>query len=221
MPTVLITGASRGIGREFARQYEAGGWRVIATCRDPSKYDLAGEVYRLDVTDPDSVAALHRELKGEAIDLLINNAGIYGPRGLEFGSLDYDSWEEVLRTNVLGPMRVAEAIIDQVAASEKKKMVFISSKVGSIADNSSGGSYIYRSSKTALNMAVKSLSLDLSGKEVICLMLHPGWVQTDMGGASALIDAATSVAGMRAVIDRAGAADSGRFFNYDGNELPW
>lgn len=221
MPTVLITGASRGIGREFARQYEAGGWRVIATCRDPSKYDLEGEVYRLDVTDPDSVAALHRELKGEAIDLLINNAGIYGPRGLEFGSLDYDSWEEVLRTNVLGPMRVAEAIADQVAASEKKKMVFISSKVGSIADNSSGGSYIYRSSKTALNMAVKSLSLDLSGKEVICLMLHPGWVQTDMGGASALIDAATSVAGMRAVIDRAGAADSGRFFNYDGNELPW
>lgn len=221
MPTVLITGASRGIGREFARQYEAGGWRVIATCRDPSKYDLEGEVYRLDVTDPDSVAALHRELKGEAIDLLINNAGIYGPRGLEFGSLDYDSWEEVLRTNVLGPMRVAEAIIDQVAASEKKKMVFISSKVGSITDNSSGGSYIYRSSKTALNMAVKSLSLDLSGKEVICLMLHPGWVQTDMGGASALIDAATSVAGMRAVIDRAGAADSGRFFNYDGNELPW
>lgn len=174
MPTVLITGASRGIGREFARQYEAGGWRVIATCRDPSKYDLEGEVYRLDVTDPDSVAALHRELKGEAIDLLINNAGIYGPRGLEFGSLDYDSWEEVLRTNVLGPMRVAEAIIDQVAASEKKKMVFISSKVGSITDNSSGGSYIYRSSKTALNMAVKSLSLDLSGKGVITLLLHPG-----------------------------------------------
>ena len=185
MPTVLITGASRGIGREFARQYEAGGWRVIATCRDPSKYDLEGEVYRLDVTDPDSVAALHRELKGEAIDLLINNAGIYGPRGLEFGSLDYDSWEEVLRTNVLGPMRVAEAIADQLVASGKKKMVFISSKVGSIADNSSGGSYIYRSSKTALNMAVKSLSLDLSGKGVICLMLHPGWVQTDMGGASA------------------------------------
>lgn len=221
MPTVLITGASRGIGREFARQYEAGGWRVIATCRDPSKYDLEGEVYSLDVTDPDSVAALHRDLYGEDIDLLINNAGIYGPRGLEFGSLDYDAWEEVLRTNLLGAMRVAEAFAHHLAASEKKKMVFISSKVGSIADNSSGGSYIYRSSKTALNMAVKSLSLDLSGKGVICLMLHPGWVQTDMGGASALIDAATSVAGMRAVIDRASAADSGRFFNYDGNELPW
>ena len=221
MSTVLITGAGRGIGREFARQYEAGGWRVIATCRDPSKYDLEGEVYRLDVTDPGSVAALHRELNGEAIDLLINNAGTYGPRGVNFGSLDYGAWEEVLRTNVLGPMRVAEALAAQVAASEKKRMVFISSKVGSIADNSSGGSYIYRSSKTALNMAVKSLSLDLSGKGVICILLHPGWVQTDMGGASAPIDAATSVAGMRAVIDRAGAADSGRFFNYDGNELPW
>jgi NAD(P)-dependent dehydrogenase (short-subunit alcohol dehydrogenase family) len=221
MPTVLITGASRGIGREFARQYEAGGWRVIATCRDPSKYDLEGEVYSLDVTDPDSVAALHRDLYGEGIDLLINNAGIYGPRGLELGSLDYDAWEEVLRTNLLGAMRVAEAFAHHLAVSEKKKMVFISSKVGSIADNSSGGSYIYRSSKTALNMAVKSLSLDLSGKGVICLLLHPGWVQTDMGGESAPIDAATSVAGMRAVIDRADAADSGRFFNYDGNELPW
>lgn len=221
MPTVLITGVSRGIGREFARQYEAAGWRVIATCRDPSKYDLEGEVYPLDVTDPDSVAALHKELSGENIDLLINNAGIYGPRGLDFGNLDYAAWEEVLRTNLLGPIRMAEAFAHHLARSEKKKMVFISSKVGSIADNTSGGGYIYRSSKTALNMAVRSLSLDLSAKGVICLLLHPGWVKTDMGGASALVDAATSVAGMRGVIDRAGAAESGRFFNYDGKELPW
>jgi NAD(P)-dependent dehydrogenase (short-subunit alcohol dehydrogenase family) len=221
MPTVLITGASRGLGREFARQYEAGGWRVIATCRDPSKYDLEGEVYPLDVADPDSVAALHKELAGEDIDLLINNAGVYGPRGLDFGNLDYGAWEDVLRTNVLGPMRVAEAFAHHLSQSEKKTMVFISSKVASIADNTSGGSYIYRSSKTALNMAVKSLSLDLSDKGVICLLLHPGWVRTDMGGPSGLIDAATSVAGMREVIDRAGAAESGRFFNYDGSELPW
>ena len=221
MPTVLITGASRGIGREFARQYEAGGWRVIATFRDPSKFDLEGEVYPLDVTSPDSVTALHRELSGENIDLLINNAGIYGPRGLEFGGLDYDAWEEVLRTNVMGPIRVAEAFAHHLARSEKKKMVFISSKVGSIADNRSGGGYVYRSSKTALNMAVRSLSLDLSDKGVICLLLHPGWVRTDMGGPSGLIDVATSVAGMRDVIDRAGVAESGRFFNYDGSELPW
>jgi NAD(P)-dependent dehydrogenase (short-subunit alcohol dehydrogenase family) len=221
MPTVLITGASRGIGREFANQFAADGWRVIATCRDPGQYDGEGEAHALDVTDAASVAALGQAMAGEAIDLLINNAGMYGPRNLPFDELDYGAWEQVLRTNLMGPMRVAAALAGPVMASQKKKMVFISSKVGSISDNSSGGSYIYRSSKTALNMAVKSLSLDLSGKGVITLLLHPGWVQTDMGGSSAPIDAVTSVAGMRAVIDRADAADSGRFFNYDGNELPW
>ena len=221
MPTVLITGASRGIGSEFARKYAADGWRVIATCRDPNQYDGDAEVHALDVTDAASVAALGRAMAGEAVDLLINNAGIYGPRDLPFDALDYDAWEQVLRTNLMGPMWVAAALAGPVLASQKKKMVFISSKVGSIADNTSGGSYIYRSSKTALNMAVKSLSLDLSGKGLITLLLHPGWVQTDMGGASAPIDAVTSVTGMRAVIDRAGAAESGRFFNCDGNELPW
>lgn len=221
MPTVLITGASRGIGREFARQYEAGGWRVIATCRDPSKYDLEGEVFPLDVTDPASVAALHGELSGEAIDLLINNAGTYGPRGLALGEIDYDAWEEVLRTNVLGAMRVAEAFAHHVARSRLKKMAFLSSRMGSIADNTSGGGYIYRSSKAALNMAVRSLAIDLSEKDVICLLFHPGWVRTDMGGPSAQIDVASSVAGMRAIIDRAGTSDTGRFFNHDGAELPW
>lgn len=221
MPSVLITGASRGIGREFAARYADDGWRVIATCRNPGGYDGPGEVHPLDVADPASVAALGAAMAGGKIDLLINNAGIYGPRNLPYDGLDYDGWEQVLRTNVLGPMRVAAALAGPVLASEKKKMVFISSRMGSIGDNDSGGAYIYRSSKTALNMAVRSLSLDLSDKGVICLLLHPGWVRTDMGGASAQIDAAASVAGMRAVIDRAGAADNGRFFNYDGNELPW
>lgn len=221
MSTVLITGASRGIGGELARQYAADGWRVIATCRDPAQYDGEGEVHALDVTDGASVAALGKAMAGETIDLLINNAGAYGPRSLPFDALDYDAWGEVLRTNLMGPMRVAAALAGPVMASQQKKMVFISSKVGSITDNTSGGSYIYRSSKTALNMAVKSLSLDLSGKGVITLLLHPGWVQTDMGGTSALIDTVTSVTGMRAVIEGAGAADNGRFFNYDGTELPW
>jgi len=221
MPTVLITGASRGIGREFARQYEAGGWRVVATCRDPSKFDLEGEVYPLDVTDPASIAALHGELDGEGIDVLINNAGVHGPRNADFGAIDYGAWEDVLRVNLLGPLRVAEAFAGMVERSDLKKMVFISSRMGSIHDNTGGGEYIYRSSKTALNMAVRSLAVDLSGRGIICLLFHPGWVKTDMGGTSAPIDAATSVAGMRAVIDRADAADSGRFFNYDGNQLPW
>lgn len=221
MPTILITGASRGIGREFARQYEAGGWRVIATCRDPSKYDLEGEVYPLDVTDPASIAALHGELNGEGIDLLVNNAGVHGPRGCDFGGIDYDAWEAALRVNLLGPLRVAEAFATMVERSNLKRMVFISTRMGSIEDNTSGGEYIYRSSKAALNMAVKSLAIDLSGRGIICLLFHPGWVKTDMGGPSAPVDAATSVAGMRTVIDRAEAADSGRFFNYDGKRLPW
>ncbi|UCH73397.1 MAG: SDR family oxidoreductase [Rhodospirillales bacterium] len=221
MPTVLITGASRGIGREFARQYEAGGWRVIATCRDPAAYDLEGEVFRLDVTDPSGIAALRRELDGEGIDLLINNAGIHGPRDSHLGAIDYGAWEEVLATNVLGPIRVAEIFAELVERSNLKKMVFISSRMGSIGENTSGGSYIYRSSKAGLNMAVASLAIDLYGRGIVCLLFHPGWVRTDMGGASAPIDAATSVAGMRAVIDRARGADNGRFFNYDGKELPW
>lgn len=220
MPTIMITGASRGIGREFARQYEAGGWRVVATCRNPSQYDLEGEVYRLDVTDPASIAALHAELNGESIDLLVNNAGIFGPRGVTLGGIDYEAWEEVLRINVLGAVRVAEAFAPNVAGSEMKKMVFLSSRLGCIAE-SGGGEYIYRSSKAALNMAVRSLSVDLSAKGVICLLFHPGWVRTDMGGPSATTDVATSVAGMRAVIDRATTADSGRLFNYDGTALPW
>ncbi len=221
MPTALITGASRGIGREFARQYEDAGWRVVATCRDPSKSGLEGEVYPLDVTDPASIAALHAALDGEAVDLLINNAGIYGPRGTALGAIDYGAWEDVLRTNVLGAMRVAEAFAEAVAGSQLKKMVFISSKMGSIGDNKSGGGYIYRSSKTALNMAVTSLSVDLSGRGITCLLFHPGWVKTDMGGGSAPVDAAASVVGMRAVIDSASPVDSGRFFDFEGNQLPW
>jgi NAD(P)-dependent dehydrogenase (short-subunit alcohol dehydrogenase family) len=221
MPTVLITGASRGIGREFARQYGAEGWRVVATCRDPSKYGPDGEARRLDVADPASVDALRQEVGDEAIDVLVNNAGIYGPRGAGLGGIDYGAWEEVLRTNVLGPLRVAEALVDPVGRSAGKKMVFISSTMGSIGNNTSGGGYIYSSSKAALNMAVASLSVDLSGRNIICLLFHPGWVSTDMGGASAPVDAATSVAGMRAVIDGATVADSGGFFDYNGHRLPW
>lgn len=221
MPTVLITGANRGIGHEFARQYAAAGWRVLATCRQPAQYVGAGEVHPLDVTSAGSVAALSEKLAGETIDLLINNAGIYGPRGSELAAVEFDAWENVLRTNLLGPVRVARAFAGQVARSPEKKIVFITSKMGSIAENDSGGNYIYRTSKTALNMAVKSLSIDLRDQGVTCILFHPGWVRTAMGGPSALIDVETSVTGMRATIERAYSADSGGFFNYDGRKLPW
>lgn len=231
MPTVLITGANRGIGLEFARQYAAEGWRVFASCRAPAEAReldaLAGDsdgaisVHPLDVGDPTSVAGAARVLAGEAIDLLVNNAGLSGPRGIGFGDIDYEAWEEVLRVNVLGPLRVAEAFVDQVARSDGRKIVALSSRMGSIADNSGGGGYIYRSSKAALNAAMRSLALDLAGRGIACCVFHPGWVKTRMGGPSAAIDVGTSVAGMRKVIAGLSATASGRFFNYDGAEIPW
>jgi NAD(P)-dependent dehydrogenase (short-subunit alcohol dehydrogenase family) len=226
MPTVLITGANRGIGLEFARSFAADGWTVHACCRQPDKAPglkaLAGEVavHRLDVTDGLQVAGLARELADQPIDLLLNNAGIYGPR-TGFGETDYDAWAPVFRVNTMAPLRMAERFVAQVARSERRLIVNISSRMGSIGDNAGGGGYIYRSSKAALNMVVKSLSVDLAGRGIAVVAFHPGWVRTDMGGHEAAIAAAESVAGMRAVIERLGPADNGKFFNYDGAEIPW
>ncbi|MDJ0950803.1 MAG: SDR family oxidoreductase [Alphaproteobacteria bacterium] len=227
MPTVLITGANRGIGLEFARQYAADGWRVLAACRDPeAAADLKavdGEVsvHRLDVTEPDEIAALAGEIGGAPIDLLLNNAGVYGPRSSPLGGIDYDAWAETLRVNALAPMRIVEAFVDNVAESAQKKIVAITSKMGSMASNTTGGAYIYRSSKAALNAATRSLTLDLARREISVLLLHPGWVRTDMGGTSADVGVEESVTGMRRVIDRLDGSLSGRFFNYDGSEIPW
>ncbi|MCZ6859745.1 MAG: SDR family oxidoreductase [Alphaproteobacteria bacterium] len=224
---VLITGAGRGIGLELARQYAADGWRVRATCRDTKGASALEGVYgdvlihRLDVTEGVQVAALARDLKGEPIDLLINNAGMTGARDRSFGNLDYDIWEEVFRVNALAPVRVAEALVDLVAASERKLIVSISSRMGSIDANNDGGSYSYRSSKAALNAAMKSLSIDLAGREIMVVVFHPGWVRTDMGGKSASLSAKQSAEEMRAVIDRLTLSDSGRFLNYDGTDIPW
>ena len=220
MPSVLITGASRGLGREFVRQYENAGWRVIATCRDPAGTDLACERHALDVTDPASVDAVGRALSGESIDVLINNAGIYGPRDYGPDSIPYDEWEHVLRTNLLAPMRVASALMAPVARSDRKLMVFLSSIMGSIGGGG-GGQYIYRSSKAALNAAVSAFAKDIRAANVGCLLLHPGWVQTDMGGPSAAIDAETSVTGMRQVIEDWSIGDTGAFLDYAGEPIPW
>ena len=221
MPTVLITGASRGIGRGFAERFGEAGWRVISTCRDPSSAGLDGEVHSLDVTDPDSVQALSVALAGEPIDLLLNNAGIYGPRTYGLGDIDFDAWAEVLSIDALAPIRVAAALADNVAASDRKLMVFISSVMGSIAQTGSSDGMIYRSSKACLNAAVNVLGNGLRSRGVACVLFHPGWVRTDMGGPTAAIDTKTSVRGMFNVIDRLKPADNGRFINYDGSEIPW
>lgn len=226
MPTVLVTGANRGLGLEFARQYAADGWHVIATCRAPEQASelqvLSNiEVKALDVTDFDAVEQLARDLDGVTIDVLLNNAGIYGPKGCGLGDIDFDAWEDVLRTNVLAPMRVAQCFVPHVARSEKRCIATLSSKMGSMADNSSGGSYIYRSSKAGLNAVMKSLAHDLTPQGITSIILHPGWVRTDMGGANGLIEAPESVRGLRRVIGEASLQSSGCFFNYDGSEIPW
>ncbi|MDH3474704.1 MAG: SDR family oxidoreductase, partial [Rhodospirillales bacterium] len=155
-----------------------------------------------------------------AVDLLINNAGVYGPRD-DTKKVAFDRWGEVFEVNTIAPLRVAQRFLEQVARSERKLIVNISSRMGSIGDNTGGGEYIYRSSKAALNMVVKSLSVDLAGRGVTVVAFHPGWVQTDMGGPSAVITPEESVAGMRAVIEGLTPADTGRFLNYDGSEIPW
>jgi NAD(P)-dependent dehydrogenase (short-subunit alcohol dehydrogenase family) len=227
MPTCLITGANRGLGLEFAKQYAADDWKVIATCRKPDEADalaaLEGDIqiYPLDVTDFARVEQLARKLHGEPIDLLINNAGIYGPRVVPYNSVDYATWCEVLRANTMAPLKISAAFLDHLSKGRQYKIVTISSKMGSIADNTSGGVYIYRSSKAALNAVMKSLAIDLRDQGFIVVVLNPGWVRTDMGGPGASIDSFESVAGMRDVIGNLRIEDSGRFLHYDGSEIPW
>ena len=228
MATVLITGANRGIGLEFARQYAADGWTVIATCRNPiAPGELATipgdiQVHGLDVTDFRQVDRLAGELAGTAIDLLLNNAGIYGGRTTEWDEIDFADWEKVFRVNTMAPVKVAGAFLTQVAASEGRKIATLSSVLSSIAESSAtSASYAYRTTKAAVNMAMHLFALEVRPLNVCSLLLHPGWVQTDMGGPQAAIDVRASVTGLRRVIAGAGMAESGRLFAYDGREIPW
>ncbi|MFZ2169592.1 MAG: SDR family oxidoreductase [Methylococcaceae bacterium] len=226
MATVLITGASRGLGLEFCKQYAAEGWQVLACCRNP---ETAGKltgtpqvrVFPLDVSDFSQIDKLAAELQDTAIDVLINNAGIYGGPHHGFGHLDYAAWTQTFTVNTQAPVKMAEAFLPHLLHGDKKLLVSISSQMGSIADNSSGGSILYRTSKAALNAAMKSLAIDLKEQGIGVLVLHPGWVKTDMGGPDALIETQQSIAGMRNVITRFTLAQSGGFLKYDGSTLPW
>jgi NAD(P)-dependent dehydrogenase (short-subunit alcohol dehydrogenase family) len=231
MPSVLITGANRGLGLEFARQYLVDGWQVYAACRDPASAselrqlteDSGGRlrILAIDVTDAGSVKAAAIELDGQAIDLLLNNSGIIGPHGQTIGNIDYDAWAEVLEVNTMGPMRVSEAFVDNVARSDRKLIVTLTSGMGSLADNTSGGSIAYRSSKAAVNMVMRSLAIDLTSRGISCVVVNPGWVQTEMGGANATLTPLESVTALRGLIETLGSAQSGKFFNYDGREYAW
>lgn len=232
MNTVLITGANRGIGKEFCRQYAAQGWRVLACSRYPEKSDalnkLADEnpelitVHALDVADHVEIDRLGQILADESIDLLINNAGIYPESDkCGFGHADYAEWIQAFRINTMAPLKMAETFAAHLARGRQKTIVTITSKMGSIADNSGGGSYLYRSSKAAVNMVVKSLAIDLKPVGIIAVVFHPGWVKTDMGGPNAMISPEQSVSGIRKVINGLVPADSGKFFGYDGQAIPW
>jgi NAD(P)-dependent dehydrogenase (short-subunit alcohol dehydrogenase family) len=175
----------------------------------------------MDVTDAKSVKAAVAKLQGQAVDLLLNNAGVGGARGQTIGNIDYAAWAKVLDVNTMGPMRVSEAFLDHVARSDRKLIVTLTSGMGSIADNSSGGSIAYRSSKAAVNMVMRSLAIDLAPRNITCVVVNPGWVQTEMGGPHATLTPAESVTRLRRLIDTLGPAQSGKFFNHDGREYAW
>ena len=230
MATVLITGTNRGIGLEFVKKFLQQGDKVIATCRDiSSASDLQAlsndsanlKLLELDVNDSESLESFPQRLGGEAIDIFINNAGVYGPKTTRFGEVDGKLWSEVFQINSIAPMLLTQLIVENLRAGKDKKLLYVTSKMGSIADNAGGGSYVYRSSKTALNSVVKSLSVDLADEGFSMAVLHPGWVLTDMGGPNALIDTNTSVSGMMGAIASLSQSETGSFFNYDGSIIPW
>ena len=226
MTTVVITGANRGIGLSLVKHYLAKNYQVHATYRSQGH---ASELFKLespnlhchqlDVTNYARYETLSSQLP--EIDILINNAGYYGPKGYVFGETDIEEWRKVMEINTIAPMKLVEALYPNLERGSLKKIACISSKMGSMGDNTSGGAYIYRSSKAALNSVVKSLSNDLASQGFTVLALHPGWVLTDMGGPNARITTETSAMGLIEVIESATADNSGEFINFDGSPLPW
>ncbi len=230
MATVLITGANRGIGLEFVKHYLNRGDQVIGTYRNIASSDEliqmddvhdSLQTLTLDVSSDKSLKNFPNQLNDITIDIFINNAGVFGPRNSAFNNVDEKTWISTLRVNTIAPLLLTQLIIENLRKSSVKKLIYITSKMSSIDDNKGGGSYVYRSSKTALNAVVKSISVDLADDGMLVALLHPGWVRTDMGGPNGLIDTTTSVSGMIKVIDELEQSRSGSFFNYDGTEIPW
>jgi NAD(P)-dependent dehydrogenase (short-subunit alcohol dehydrogenase family) len=242
MSSALITGASRGIGLEFVRQYLREGWHVYAACRDPDRADrlqaLAEEaegrleLLRIDVTNAAEVKAAAEQIKGKPLELLINNAGVvepifYGSGAYEgkddpdLRNYDYDGWREVLNTNLLGPARICGAFVENLAAGQRPVAVMMSSTLASIASTWQAGRYAYRTSKAALNMLTRSAGEWYQSRGIILVSISPGWTQTDMGGPKATNTVEKSVSGVRQVILGLTAEDAGKFFNFNGEIFPW
>ena len=224
MKSVLIIGASRGLGLEFVRQYRHDGWLTLGTCRSPEQDALLTSVgataLRLDVDDENGFANLGKALDGRSIDVCIYNAGVSGPRSPNVMAPEAREFDAVMHANVLGALR-AIPVVSPALARSKGTFALISSRMGSIGLMAGSGSVTYRASKAAVNAVVKAASLEWGPKGVTCMTFHPGWVKTDMGGANADIEPAASIAGMRKVIAAATPVSNGRFFDYTGEELAW
>lgn len=225
---ILITGANRGLGLGYVAHYAALGHHVYATARNLQQatdlHALAAtypniQLYPLEAASPSAISQLAQTLAGKQIDLLISNAGTYPKSNLAHAEMD--EWLTAFQVNTLSTYYLAQAFLPHLKRSPSPKLIAMTSKMGSVTDNTSGGSYIYRSSKAALNMVVKSLAIDLAAQNIIVTVLHPGWVRTEMGGPDGLIDVATSIQGLTQVIDGLSPAQSGHFYDYTGKALPW
>ena len=225
MSNILIIGANRGLGLEFAKQYSELGHHVFATTRDKAKSDQLvatskTTVFELDLNKDESIDSFIDEMSSIKIDILIHNSGIFRDEQLS-EDLEIDAWMNEMRINAITPIIVARKLKQNVLEGKDKKIIFISSQMGSIDDNYSGRFYFYRSSKSALNSAAKSLAIDWKDKNISVLMLHPGWVKTDMGGKSAKLEIPDSIQRMIQVISDLNLETSGSFVNYEGNKLEW
>ncbi|MEZ9313429.1 SDR family oxidoreductase [Vibrio sp. 10N.222.51.C8] len=230
MKTVFITGANRGLGLELAKQYAQRHYKVIACCRD---IDSAHELtllaqqystirpYALDVSHETDILALTEVFKEQPIDVLIHNAGVSGDECESLGNMGQKEWINVLKVNTIAPMLITQALLNNILAGEDRTIIGMTSILASIDDNRSGGRYSYRASKAALNQIIKSLACELSDEGVKTMAIHPGWVQTDMGGKEGKVTVKESVTGMLNVIDNLKLKHSGSFFVYDGTQLPW
>lgn len=230
MSTILITGSNRGIGLELVKQYAEQNWQVHACCRKPEKASELNKLaqqfdnitlHQLDVTNQQQLESLAESLINTPIDILFNNAGIYGQSDAYFGNTHTHEWLDCFHINTIAPIKVCEAFVEHVANSELKTIAAMSSKMGSMADNGSGGSYVYRSSKAALNAAMLSTAIDLKPKKIKVAILHPGWVKTDMGGPNAEITTQSSVTQLQKILSTLTLDTSGSFFEIDGSKIPW
>jgi NAD(P)-dependent dehydrogenase (short-subunit alcohol dehydrogenase family) len=228
--TLLITGANRGIGLEFVKQYAQQGWRVFACCRQPENAKALSElakanadisIFPLDVTDEQAIKRLANQLMNESIDILLNNAGVSIDDDENLEHVNSTNWLTTMQVNALAPILMSRAFMAQVGRSDKKIIAMMSSKMGSIQDNQYGMYYSYRASKAALNAMTVSLAIDLKPRNISLVALHPGWVQTDMGGPNATISAQVSVEGLVNVLSKVSINTSGLFLGYDGENIPW